>query len=58
MSYAAPAPVVEYIALDRTVSFVAPAPVVENIASAPAMYAGPAVVEVFVWQDVCTVACE
>ena len=44
MSYADPAPFVEYIAPARTVSFFAPAPIVEYIASAPAMYEAPALV--------------
>ena len=58
VSWAVPAPVVEYVAHAPSVFFVAPAPVVEYVASAPAMYAAPAPVgEVLLWQDVCTVAC-
>ena len=57
-SSAVPAPVVEYVAHAPSVFFVAPAPVVEYVASATAMYTAPApVVEVLLWQDVCTVAC-
>ena len=39
--YAAPAPVVEYIALAPAVSYAAPAQVVEYLAPAPVAYAAP-----------------